>query len=429
MNPNPRHAFFQAKRFARLVLVTGLALGWGGLGEKAMAAQVSIFLNYADAPLATPAGAAFINGSGSVRLGAFIDQANSSSTNNVFFSTAQLQNIWAAGTRAAFDNLAGAFVPLMSQSFNRTTAGHFRFSTGQSTVGTSIDVNDELTVELGGAQMFVFAADSLETPTAFAILAVDPVTDDGASVSAFPTGEGLDTAFSGSIESSNNSVEAYDTTIIAGSLAGSQLRMATIPASSSGPVLNGSSDVTHFWESGAYSDAGVTAAGPVTTVIRDASNSPVADFSTMAGTLGVYSVIYTADGTSVTRTVRVKLQSASADADNDGLTNLLEYVLGGSLSANDSSRMPSVRISGNELILSFTARSGITGLTPVSLGFVGATSLASTFAAETLTKKTGVSQAGVAAGFEKQEWALSTSSAPRKFVRIKVTLATELSGA
>jgi hypothetical protein len=316
----------------------------------------------------------------------------------------------------------------MSQSFNRTTAGHFRFSTGESPVETSIDVND-LTVELGGAQMFVFAADSLATPTAFAILAVNPVTVDGASVSAFPTGEGLDTAFSGSIESSNNSADAYDTTIIAGSLAGSQLRMATIPASSSGPVLNGSSDVTHFWESGAYSDAGVTAAGPVTTVIRDASNSPVADFSTMAGTLGVYSVIYTADGTSVTRTVRVKLQSASADADNDGLTNLLEYVLGGSLSANDSSRMPSVRISGNELILSFTARSGITGLTPVSLGFVGATSLASTFAAETLTKKTGVSQAGVAAGFEKQEWALSTSSAPRKFVRIKVTLATELSGA
>lgn len=428
MNPNLSHTFLQAKWFARLVLVAGLALGWGGLGEKAMAAQVSIFLNYADAPLATPTGTAFTNGTGSVRLGAFIDQANSTTENNVFFSTAQLQGIWAAGTRAAFDALAGAFVPLISQSFNRPTAGHFRFNTGTSPAETAIDLNDDLTVELGGAQMFVFAADSLSIPTAFAILAVNPFVVDGVSFTAFPTGDGLDTSFSGSIESSNNT-DAYDTTIIAGSLASGQLRMATVPASSSGPVLNGSSDVTHFWGGGAYSDAGVTAAGSVTTVIRDASNSPVADFSTMAGTLGVYTVTYTADGTSVTRTVRVKLQNPSADSDNDGLTNLMEYVLGGSLSANDNARKPTVRISGNELILSFTARSGVTDLTPVSLGFVGATSLANSFAAETLTKKTGVSQAGVAAGFEKQEWALSTSSAPRKFVRIKVTLPTELSGA
>lgn len=425
MKPNPSHTTLQTRGISRvLFILAGVIWIWGGLGGKATAAQINIYLNYADAPLASPAGTAFSNGTGSVRLGAFYDQAN-----GAFFSTAQLQTIWANGTRADFDTLAGAFVPLMSQSFNRSTAGLFRFNTGENPVETSIDLSDEVTIDLGGQQMFVFAADSLTIPTAFAILAINPVVVDGSSVSAFPTGDGLDNSFTGSIEATNSNVDSYDTTLIAGALQSGQLRMATVPSSASGPVLNGASDVTHFWENGVYSDAGVTATGSVTTVIRDTDNNIVTDFSAMSATLGIYTATYSANGASVSRTIRVKLQNPSADSDNDGLSNLMEYVLGGSLAANDVSRKPSVRVSGNELILSFTARAGLTDATPVSLGFVGTTSLASTFGPETLTKKTGISQTGVAAGYEKQEWALSTSSVSRKFVRIKVTLPTELSGA
>jgi hypothetical protein len=394
-----------------------------GLGSVGQAAIVTIRLNYADAPVATPGGTAFAENAGSVKLGTFYNQGTSS-----FYTVSQLQTLWAAKSRAGFDTLSASFIPLWSQTFNRTTAGHFLFS-NTNQLETAVDLAGGLTVELGGAQMFVFMSDSAVNPTSFGIMAVNQSLVDGFLDPAIPTGDGGDFAFSGAIESRNTSVTAYDTTLIAGQIVSDRLRLEAVPAGAVSLTLNESNDITHFWENGAYTDSGVTASGSVATAITDSNNAPVADFTALARTLGVYTVTYTSGGSSVTRTVRVKMQSPTADLDNDGLSNLMEYCLGGSLGSNDSSKLPVATIVGAEFILTITARTDITTASQIALGFVTTTSLSAPFSGEALTQKTGVSQAGVAAGFTKQQWSFSTSGIGKKFTRITITLPSSLSGA
>jgi hypothetical protein len=187
--------------------------------------------------------------------------------------------------------------------------------------------------------------------------------------------------------------------------------------------------VTHFWENGVYADPGVAASGSVTTLITDGNGQTIPNLVNMSSTLGVYTITYSVNGNSIERTVRVKIQNPTADLDNDGLSNLMEYWLGGSLTANDSSKLPVATIVGSELILTFTGRTDISTSSQIALGFVTTTSLSTPFSPEALTQKTGVSQAGVAAGFTKQQWSLSTSGVDKKFSRIKVTLPSSLSGA
>jgi len=164
----------------------------------------------------------------------------------------------------------------------------------------------------------------------------------------------------------------------------------------------------------------------VTTVIRNASSQVIADFAAMSNTLATYTVTYTS-GSSTTRTVNVKLQNPPADSDNDGLSNLLEYLLGGSLTANDSAKLPTATVSGTELILTFAARSDVTSATPVALAFLTTTSLSSAFAPETLSPKTEVSQSGVPSGLTKQQWSFSIVGLSKKFARLQITVPAELS--
>jgi hypothetical protein len=285
------------------------------------------------------------------------------------------------------------------------------------------------TVDLGGRQMFIFMSDSLTNPTSFGIMAVNQSLVDGIFGPEIPTGEGTDSSFTGTIESRNINEGFIDTTLIAGQIASNQLRLEAVPAGTVSLALNGLSDITHFWENGAYTDPGVTASGSVATAITDSNNAAVTDFSALARTLGVYTVTYTSGGSSVSRTVRVKMQSPTADLDKDGLSNLMEYCLGGSLGSNDSSKLPVATIVGAEFILTFTARTDITTASQIALGFVTTTSLSAPFSGEALTQKTGVSQAGVAAGFTKQQWSFSTSGIGKKFARITITLPSSLSGA
>jgi hypothetical protein len=86
-------------------------------------------------------------------------------------------------------------------------------------------------------------------------------------------------------------------------------------------------------------------------------------------------------------------------------------------------------IVGSEFILTFTARTDVTTLSQIALGFVTTTSLSVPFSGEALTQKTGVSQADVAAGFTKQQWSFSTSGIGKKFTRLTITLPSSLSGA
>ena len=395
-------------------------VGLGGVGQ---AATVNIGLTYADAPVATPDGVAFVTGSGSLKLGAFYDQVNGS-----FYTVSELQGIWATKSRQAFDSLSASFIALSSQTFNRNTSGHFRFSSSNA-LETTVDLTDEITVELGGAQMFIFMSDLAANPTSFGIMAVNQTLVGDFLDPAIPSGEGLDLSFTGTIEARNISSTAYDTTLIAGQIVSNQLRLEAVPAGSVALTLNGSNDVTHFWENGVYSDPGVAASGSVTTVITDGNGQTIPNLVNMSSTLGVYTITYSVNGNSIERTVRVKIQNPTADLDNDGLSNLMEYWLGGSLTANDSSKLPVATIVGSELILTFTGRTDISTSSQIALGFVTTTSLSTPFSPEALTQKTGVSQAGVAAGFTKQQWSLSTSGVDKRFSRIKVTLPSSLSGA
>jgi len=411
-------------QWMRLVSTFAIAIvslvGLGGVGH---AATVGIGLTYADAPVATPGGTAFAQNTGSIKLGTFYDQVNRS-----FYTVEQLQSIWSEKSRQGFDTLSSSFIALSSQTFNRTTAGHFRFFSSNA-LETSVELTGGLTVELGGAQMFIFMSNSTASPTSFGVMAVNQSMVDSYLSPAIPSGEGLDILWSGAIESSNIIASAYDTTLIAGQIVSGQLRLEAVPAGSVSLTLIGSSDITHFWENGTYTDPGVTASGSVATAITDSNNAPVADFSALARTLGVYTVTYTSGGSSVSRTVRVKMQSPTADLDNDGLSNLMEYCLGGSLGSNDSSKLPVATIVGSELVLTFTTRTDITTASQIALGFVTTTSLSIPFSGEALTQKTGVSQAGVAAGFTKQQWSFSTSGIGKKFARITITLPSSLSGA
>ena len=398
-------------------------VGLGGVGQ---AATVTIGLTYADAPVATPGGSAFASGTGSVKIGAFYNQGAAS-----FYTVNELQNLWATKSREGFDTLSASFIALASQTFNSftgSTAGHFRFGSNNR-LETSVDLSDGSTVELGGEQMFIFMADSAANPASFGIMAVNQSLVDVFLVPAIPSGEGVDNSLIARIESRNISPSAYDTTLIAGQIVSDQLRLEAVPSGTVSLTLNGSDDITHYWEDGVYTDPGVTASGSVAITITDSNNAAVADFSALAGTLGVYTVTYTSGGASVSRTVRVKLQSPNADLDNDGLSNLMEYCLGGSLGSNDSSKLPVASIVGSEFILTFTARADITTASQIALGFVTTTSLSVPFSGETLTQKAGVSQAGVAPSFTKQQWSFSTSGIAKKFARITVTLPSSLSGA
>jgi len=396
-----------------------------GLGGVVQAETVTIGLIYADAPVATPGGTAFVSGTGSVQLGTFYNQGTAS-----FYTVSQLQTLWGTKSREGFDTLSASFIAMSSQTFNRTTAGHFRFSTINNPLQTSVDIGATNPVELGGAQMFIFMSDSAANPTSFGIMAINQTLVDDFLDPAIPTGTGTDLTFSGQIES-RNSIDngIYDTTLIAGQIVSNQLRLEAVPAGSVSLTLNGSDDVTHFWENGAYTDAGVTASGSVTTVITDANGQTIPNLVNMSSTLGVYTITYTANGDSIERTVRVKIQNPTADLDNDGLSNLMEYFLGGSLAANDASKLPAATIVGSEFILTFTARTDITTASQIALGFVTTTSLSVPFSGEALTQKTGVSQAGVADGFTKQQWFFSISGIGKKFTRITITLPSSLSGA
>lgn len=343
-------------------------------------------------------------------------------------SKSAIASLWDA-TRAGYEALYSKFV----------SVGSALVSGGTFSINTSAEVDSVGGKSLVGKNVYVLVVDNSSSPNGFLLLAAD---GDGGTTFANPRetfGDNFtDLEISGKLKTSQfvnpetgdtESIEAPATTsVVAGSYNSSTDRWAlvSIPGSSSTLTLNGLPTVTHYWGS-SYTDSGVTPSSGVTTVIRNASNQVISDFAAMSNTLGTYTVTYTSGSSSTSRTVNVKIQNPSADSDNDGLSNLLEYLLGGSLTANDSAKLPTATVSGTELILTFTARSDVTSATPVALAFLTTTSLSSAFAPETLSPKTEVSQSGVPSGFTKQQWSFSIVGLSKKFARLQVTVPAELS--
>ena len=343
-------------------------------------------------------------------------------------SKSAIASLWDA-TRAGYEALYSKFV----------SVGSALVSGGTFSINTSAEVDSVGGKSLVGKNVYVLVVDNPLSPNGFLLLAAD---GDGGTTFANPRetfGDNFtDLEISGKLKTSQfenletgvtESIEAPATTsVVAGSYNSNTDRWAlvSIPGSSSTLTLNGLPTVTHYWGS-SYTDSGVTPSSGVTTVIRNASSQVIADFAAMSNTLGTYTVTYTSGSSSTTRTVNVKIQNPSADSDKDGLSNLMEYLLGGSLTANDSAKLPAATVLGTELILTFTARSDVASATPVALAFLTTTSLSSAFAPETLNQKTDVPQGGVPTGFTKQQWSFSIVGLSKKFARLQVTVPPELS--
>ena len=332
-------------------------------------------------------------------------------------------------TKAGFDAIWARFVNVASETVNL----------GAVNVSASPDTRNVSGKNLVGKSVYILVVDNSSAPTSFLLLATDgagspsgagykfadPIADtNDPFAETSTTVEVIAEAYQFTVGSDTTIVDPTTTTVVGSYNAlTDKWTMASIPTSAS-IALNGNSSVVHYWGT-TYVDAGATQS--VTPVIKDISNATIIDFTTMSSKLGTYTVAYTSGGTTVTRTVTVKLLNPSADDDKDGLSNLLEYVLGGTQGSNDSAKLPVISIVGSEVLLTFTARSDLTPATGVSLGFLTTTALSSTFQQEVLTKKSIVNQTGIPTGYEKQQWVIASTTTPKKFARLQTSVSSALS--
>jgi hypothetical protein len=365
--------------------------------------------------IATPTGATLSGGTAYV--GAFMN----GSTELQKTTIAALWN----NTKAGFDAIWASFVNVASGTVN----------SGALSVSATPDTRNVSNKNLVGKSVYILVVDNSSAPTSFLLLAADGAGSPSATGYKFAdsadpfyndttievTGESYQLTLS---DGSTDTYAATTTTIVGSySAASDKWTMASIPASAS-IALIGNGSVVHYWGT-TYVDAGATQS--VTPVIKDISNATITDFATMSGKLGTYTVAYTSGGTTVTRTVTVKLLNPSADDDKDGLSNLLEYVLGGTQGSNDSAKLPVISIVGSEVLLTFTARSDITPTSDVALSFLTTTTLSSAFQQEVLTKKSSVNQTGIPTGYEKQQWVIASTTTPKKFARLQTSVSSALS--
>jgi hypothetical protein len=142
--------------------------------------------------------------------------------------------------------------------------------------------------------------------------------------------------------------------------------------------------------------------------------------------VGSYVLTYTAtDGSgnmsTATRTVNVLLNasnSASSDSDGNGMSDLLEYSLGGSPVGNSLAILPSVVVFGDNLRVTFQARTNDPNLTiqPVASESLSSSS----WSASGVTKVSSTPLLGKE-GFEIQIWETSIKNIPKKFLKVEIT--------
>jgi hypothetical protein len=142
--------------------------------------------------------------------------------------------------------------------------------------------------------------------------------------------------------------------------------------------------------------------------------------------LGSYVLTYTAtDGSgnvsTATRTVNVFLNasnSASADSDGNGMSDLLEYALGGSPTGNSVAILPSAALVGDNLQITFQARTNDPNLT---IQPVASESLSSTTWSTTGVTQVSATPLSGKEGFEIQTWQTSIKNVPKKFLKVGIS--------
>ena len=142
--------------------------------------------------------------------------------------------------------------------------------------------------------------------------------------------------------------------------------------------------------------------------------------------VGSYLLTYSAiDGSgnvsTATRTVNVVLNatnSASADSDGNGMSDLLEYSLGGSPAGNSLAILPSVTVLGDNLQITFQARTNDPNLT---IQPVVSESLSSTAWSSSGVTKVSATPLFGKEGFEIQTWETSIKNVPQKFLKVRIS--------
>jgi hypothetical protein len=142
--------------------------------------------------------------------------------------------------------------------------------------------------------------------------------------------------------------------------------------------------------------------------------------------VGSYVLTYKATDTvgnssTTTRTVNVVLNasnSASADSDGNGMSDLLEYALGGSPTGNSVTILPSVAVHGDNLQITFQARTSDPNLT---IQPVASESLSSPAWSTSGVTKVSATPLSGKEGFEIQTWETSIKNVPKKFLKVGIS--------
>jgi autotransporter-associated beta strand protein len=162
------------------------------------------------------------------------------------------------------------------------------------------------------------------------------------------------------------------------------------------------------------------------TGITPVLDAPIAGFQLQVDGGNTLKLVPVAGGYTAWKAVNAPTGTPGDDYDGDGVTNGVEYVLGGTKDTNDLSKLPSINASGTNLIVSFKRdRASIDGTTSVVIQ-VG-TDLVAWPASYTVATTTGTSTAGVnvdednPTGFDTITLTVAKTPDPKKFARLLVT--------
>jgi len=259
------------------------------------------------------------------------------------------------------------------------------------------------------------------TNTNFTAINLPVITNlDGAAQAFFPlTVEGATSA------SGNNRLDNIQFTA----------SQASIPDTTS-PVITVLGDNPLTLPAGsAFTDPGATASDNV-----DASVTVIASGTVNTAVPGSYTITYSAQDAagntaSATRTVNVVARAAyllktlygltgasallGADADNDGVVNLVEYAFGADPSLSSSApSSPSASVVAGALRISAVVREDDS-----QLGFAAksASNPVSSWTTNNVTELDNVNQSGVPAGFRRRAWQATQQNQPAQFMRLEVS--------
>jgi len=221
---------------------------------------------------------------------------------------------------------------------------------------------------------------------------------------------------SGTTSLSNGTVQPTGTSRV------DNVEISGVPLDSNPPVilLTGDSILRQVAGS-SWSDPGVAAVDA-----EDSSVAVMTSGSVNPAVLGSYLLTYSAVDSSgnsalANRTVEIILNSANSgliDSDGNGMSDLIEYALGGKPTGNSMTTLPAIALAGNNLQITFQARTNDNNLVIQPLAN---TSLSSTGWSSTDVRKISAVPVLGKEGFETQVWATPVNGADRKFLKVNIT--------